>query len=96
MFQALHRDKLLLKISKCEFVKESLVYLNHIIGHGQLKIDPIKVSGIIYWPRPSNVTKVRSFLGVIQYLIKFIIDFSYIALPFHDVIGKRHVLQWGK
>jgi len=33
-FQALHREKLLLKHSKYEFGKESLVYLGHVIGHG--------------------------------------------------------------
>jgi len=33
VFQTLHRDKLLLKHSKCEFGKESLVYLDHVIGH---------------------------------------------------------------
>ena len=43
---------------------KSLWYLGHVIGHGQPKIDPSKVSAIVDWPRRSNVTKVRSFLGV--------------------------------
>ena len=60
MLQALHREKLL-KISKSEFGKESLVYLDHIIGHGQLKIDPSKVSTIGDWQNPCNVAEVRSF-----------------------------------
>lgn len=85
-----------MKHSKCEFGKESLVYLGHVIGHGQLKIDPSKVSAIVDWPRPTNVTEIRSFLGAVQYLRKFIIDFSHIASPLHDVIGKRQVFQWRK
>jgi len=57
VFQTLHREKLLLKHSKCEFGKESLVYLGHVIGHEQLKIDPSKVSAIVYGPRPSNINE---------------------------------------
>jgi len=64
VFQALHRN-FFLKHSKCEFGKESLVYLGHVIGHGQLKIDPSKVSATVDWPRPYNVIEVRHFLGII-------------------------------
>ena len=96
MFQGLHREKLLLKHSKCEFGKESLVYLGHVIGHGKLKIDHSKVSAIVYLSRLYNVTKVRSFLGAFQYLRKIIVDFSYTTSPLHDVTGKRQVFQWAK
>jgi len=64
VFLTLHRKKLL-KHSKCQFGKESLVYLGHVIGHGQLKIDSSTVSAIIDWPWPTNVTEVRSFSGAI-------------------------------
>jgi hypothetical protein len=35
----LQREKLYVKLSKCEFGKTALVYLGHIVGGGQLKID---------------------------------------------------------
>ena len=53
------------KFSKYEFGKTSLVYLGHIVGNGQLKIDPSKVEVIVKWPKPTNVTEVRSFLGAV-------------------------------
>ena len=65
VFQTLHKEKLLLKHSKCEFGKESLVYLGHVIGHGQIQIDPSKVSAIVDWPKMTTVTEVRIFLGTI-------------------------------
>jgi hypothetical protein len=43
-------------MSKCEFGKMSLVYLGHIVGGGELKIDPSKVKFILDWPKPNNVT----------------------------------------
>ena len=67
VLEVLQREKLYLKMSKCEFGKTSLVYLGYIIGGGQLKIDPTKVEVIVKWPRPQNVTKDRSFLGSVQY-----------------------------
>ena len=54
-------------MSKCEFLKTSLVYLGYILGGGELKIDPSKVEVIVNWPKPDNVTNVRIFLGETQY-----------------------------
>ena len=78
-FEVLHREKLYLKLSKCEFGKTSLNYLGYIVGGESLKIDPAKIDVIVKWPRPQNVTEVRSFIGAIQYWRKFIAQFSLIA-----------------
>ena len=86
----------MLKHSKCEFGKESLVYLGHVIGYVQLKIDPSKVHVIVDWPKLTNITEVRILLGVVQYFKKFIIDFSHIASPLHDLTRKGQVFQWEK
>ena len=61
----LKREKLYLKLSKCEFGKTSLVNIGYIVGGGQLKIDPNKIDVIVKWPRPQNVMEARSFLGAI-------------------------------
>ena len=59
VFQVLHRENLLLKISKYKFGKEYLVYLDHVISHGPLKIDPTKVNVIVDWTRPSNIMNLH-------------------------------------
>ena len=60
-------EKLYVKLSKCEFGKTSLNYLGHIVGGGELKIDPSKVAVIVNWLKPKSATEVRSFLGAAQY-----------------------------
>lgn len=70
-------------MSKCEFGKTSLVYLGHVVGGGELKIDPSKVKAIVDWPKLANVSKVRRFFGVAQYWRNFISNFSSIAAPLH-------------
>ena len=63
VLDVLKKDKLFLKMSKCEFGKTSLVYLGHIVGGGKFRIHPKKVEAIVNWPTPKIVTEVRSFLG---------------------------------
>ena len=82
-------------MSKCKFFKTFLVYLGYVVGDGQLKVDPAKVKCIVKWPKPSIVTEVRSFLGVVQYWRKFITNFSYIALPLHALTNTKTTFQWG-
>jgi hypothetical protein len=82
-------------MSKCEFGKTSLVYLGHIVGGGELKIDPSKVKVILHWPKPNNVTEVRIFLGAAQYWRNYIANFSSIATPLHAVTRIKKVFQWG-
>jgi hypothetical protein len=95
VLDVLRKEKLFLKMSKCEFGKTSLIYLGHIVGGGELKIDPSKVKVILEWPKPNNVTEVRSFLGAAQYWRKFIANFSSIAAPLHAMTSVKQVFQWG-
>jgi hypothetical protein len=95
VLDVLRKEQLFLKLSKCEFGKTSLIYSGHIVGGGQLKIDPSKVKVILEWTKPSNVTEVRSFLGAVQYWRKFIANFSSIAAPLHAVTSVKQVFQWG-
>jgi len=50
LFELFKKEKLYIKLSKCEFGKTSLVYLGYIVGNGHLNIDPAKVEFIVKWP----------------------------------------------
>jgi len=91
----LKREKLYVKLSKCEFGKTYLNYLGHTVGGGELKIDPSKVAAIVSWPKPKSAIEVRSFLGVAQYWRKFISKFSSNVAPLHALTGLNKVFQWG-
>ena len=95
ILNVLKRENLYVKLSKCEFGKTSLNYLGHIVGGGELKIDPSKVEVIVNWPKPKSTTQVRSFLGATQYWRKFIANFSLIVAPLHALTRLNKVFQWG-
>ena len=91
----LNKEKLFLKMSKCEFGNTSLVYLGHIVGGGELRIDPSRLEAIAYWPTRKMVTEVRSFVGATQYWRNFIPNCSTIAAPMHAVTSVKKGFQWG-
>jgi hypothetical protein len=93
VLDTLQRDKLYVKLSKCEFCKNALVYLVHIVGGGKLKIDPSKIDVIVNWPKTKSLIKVQIFLGAIQYYRIFIPNFSFIASPLHALTSVKNTFQ---
>ena len=88
VLDVLKKEKLYIKMSKCEFAKTSLVYLGHIIGGGRLRVNPSKVVVIV---NCNTVTEVRSFLGAVQYWRKFISGFSSIVAPLHALTNVKEI-----
>jgi hypothetical protein len=95
VLDTLQREKLYVKFSKWEFGKTTLVYLGHIVGGGQLKIDPSNIQVIVNWPEPKSVTEIQGFLGEVQYWRRFISNFSLIETPLHALINVKNNFQWG-
>jgi hypothetical protein len=63
VLEILHRNDLYLKAAKCAFEQTKIKFLGMVIKHNSLFMDPIKVDGILYWPRPKNVTDVQALAG---------------------------------
>ncbi|KAA3488426.1 reverse transcriptase [Gossypium australe] len=76
------RDKQLnAKFSKSEFWLKEVRFLGHIISDDGIRVDPGKISAIVEWKPPKNVSEVRSFLGLTGYYKQFVKGFSMIATP---------------
>jgi hypothetical protein len=67
-----------------------------MIGRGELKINLVNMEAIINWKSPINVTKVRNFVGVIQYIQNFMASFLDMATPLHAIKINYKSFQWGK
>jgi hypothetical protein len=79
---------LFLKPEKCHFHQEQVEYLGMIVGNGQVKMDPVKIQGIILWLTPTNLKELCSFLGFYNFYHAFIKDFSCHARPLNDLTCK--------
>jgi len=67
------------KLKKCEFWSEEVIFLGHVVSKKEIKVNPQKVKTILDWRRLSNVTDIRSFLGLAGYYHQFVKDFLKIA-----------------
>ena len=63
MFTQLCKNKLKSKHSKCEFSCSHAKYVGHIVGSGELLIDPDKVSAVADWAAPRNIKGLSNFVG---------------------------------
>ena len=82
------------KISKCEFFKEAVEYLGHIISSKGISTDPKKITTIQDWPQPKNIKELQSFLGLCNYYRRFILDYSKVAAPLTDLTHKDTPYHW--
>ena len=67
VLQILRENQLYAKFSKCLFWLDSVAFLGHVISVEGISIDPQKIEAIVNWKPPTNVTEIRSFLGLAGY-----------------------------
>ncbi|ELR14557.1 reverse transcriptase [Acanthamoeba castellanii str. Neff] len=94
IFNHLWQGWMYLKLSKCVFFCQELLFLRHLLMKEGLKPDPTKVTTIQdTWP-PWLVQEVHCFLGLANYYQWFIKGFTEIAKPLHWLMGKHVAFQW--
>ena len=64
LLQSLREHQLYAKLQKCEFCLTEVTFLGHVASKEGIKVDPQKIKASSAWPKPTNVTEVRSFLGL--------------------------------
>jgi hypothetical protein len=90
----LKEKQLYAKLDKCEFWLEEVQFLGHVINKDSVAVDPSKVEAVMKWERPTNVTEIRSFLGLAGYYQRFIKGFFQIAIPLTKMTRKGVPFVW--
>ena len=82
------------KLSKCDFYRDRIHYLSHIISDEGIFIDLEKIEAIMNWPTPRNVTDVRYFMGLARCYRRFIEGFSKVAHDITSLQKKGIKFEW--
>lgn len=77
---------------KCKFHLKEVCYVGHLFTRKGLKRDSAKTKAINEIPTPENVTAPQRFLWMINYLGKFIPNFSEPSIPLCELTWKY--IQW--
>lgn len=83
-----------LNFDKCRIRKSEVPYVGHIVTSEGLKPDPDKVRAITSMSPPTDKEGVRRFLGIIQYLSKFIPNMSQIDAPLRSLLKSDVEFSW--
>src|SRR5436305_518536 len=94
VFEALKVTNLKVKLKKCHFCLPNIHFLGHVVGRDGIKPDPEKIEKVKKLPSPTNLTELRSALGLMNYYRKFVKDYSRIARPILSLLKKDAPFEW--
>ena len=82
----LRQHKLYASPKKCEFYRESVEYLGHVITPEGVTVLPSKVNAVQGWPPPTDLKTLRQFLGLTGFYRHFVPQYGTIAAPLTDLL----------
>lgn len=96
VFKILQSSGLKIKKSKCEFLSKQVKYLGFIVNEDGVRVDRDKIKPILSMPPPTNISELKSFLGMVNFYAKFIPNLSSHLVPLYELLKKGRHYFWGK
>ena len=94
VLQRLAHSNLTLNLEKCEFYKTEIEFFSFIFSANGISPSEEKVKAIKQLASPKKVHEVRSFLGMTNFLSRFIINYSEISTPLRHLTKKDIPWKW--
>eukprot|EP00253_Pinus_taeda_P019285 PITA_19285 len=95
IFERCRRYGISLNPKKSFFALDQGKLLGFIVSKDGIYIDPDRIKEIYEIPFPHNKKSMQSFLGQINFVKRFVPNFSHIILPLQTMIKKNSVFRWG-
>lgn len=91
----LRKNSLFVKRSKCEFAREKIEYLGHVISKEGVEADKEKIIAMENWPTPRSIKDLRGFLGLTSYYRRFVSHYGAISKPLTQLL-KKGGFEWSE
>ena len=76
---------------------DHITFMGHKITRNGLEIDPQKIAAITKFQAPENVSQLRTFLGMVNFIAKFVPKLSDIIIyPLHNLLKKEVKWMWSE
>jgi len=80
---------------KCEYRKSEITFLGHIISKDGVRADDSKIAAMVNMTEPTDVAELRRYLGIVNYLGRYLPHLSSVLRPLNDLLVKETVWTWG-
>lgn len=98
VLKRLEENGISIKPSKCRLGVSSVEYVGLLISGEKVEMTPSRKKAISEIQLPRSVTKLRSFLGLLNYFREHIRDFSRLTAPLYELLlgnpAKKDIVQW--
>lgn len=94
LLKAIMEEGFRLKFIKCDFARDEVRYLGHVIGRGTVKPLTDSLKALHDFPVPKSRKNVRQFLGKVNFYLKFIPNASSLLDPLHNLLRKNVEFIW--
>ena len=94
VFRRIQDSGLKLNRDKCEFRKTEIEYFGHMITSEGIRPSSSRVDAIRQMETPTNLTELRRFIGMVNYLGRFIPDLASVISPMTDLLKSESAWLW--
>ena len=79
---------------KCKFQRQEVEYVGHIFGTDGLRPSSDRIQAILNMSVPQEKTSLQRFMGMVNYLQKFIPNLTSIDKPLRELLEKSVEWHW--
>ncbi|XP_055306964.1 uncharacterized protein K02A2.6-like [Sitodiplosis mosellana] len=96
VFDRIRQFGITLNKTKCKFGVTTVEFYGHILSESGIKPKEDKVKAVKEFRPPKNAEEVRSFIGLVNYVGKFIPNLATISEPLRRLTKKGVRFVWGR
>ena len=79
--------------SKFVFCQKELEFVGFWLGEDSIKPSPETLKAITEFPRPTNITDIRSFFGLVEQ-VSFAFSKTAVMAPFRELLSPKSEFAW--
>lgn len=96
VFERLKLQNVKINEKKCVFFEDKIHFLGFLVSGTGIRPTEEKVEAIVNAPRPTDLTQLQSFLGLLNFYQRFLPNLSSILHPLYQLLRKDVEYVWSE